>query len=153
MIGFRYGGIMAYTCLAVAGVATAADVPRVSNAWARATPPGVTVGAVYLRIDGGPAPDRLLGASCPRAERVELHAVDRASGMARMRRADGVAIPAGGRVELAPQAVHLMLLGLESPLRAGETLPLTLRFERGGEAAIEVEVLAATARDGSGTRP
>jgi copper(I)-binding protein len=70
-----------------------------------------------------------------------------------MRRADGIAIPAGGRVELAPQAVHLMLLGLESPLRAGETLPLTLRFERGGEAAIEVEVLTATARDGSGTRP
>jgi periplasmic copper chaperone A len=150
MTRWRRRGMLAFTVLATAGLAAAADAPRVSDAWARATPPGATVGAVYLRIEGGSTADRLLGATSPRAKRVELHAVDTSSGMSRMRPAEGVDIPPGARVELAPHGLHLMLLGLESSLRAGESLPLLLRFERGGEAAIEVEVRSATAGDGSG---
>jgi hypothetical protein len=40
-----------------------------------------------------------------------------------------------------------MLLGLTAPLRAGERLPLTLRFERGGEREVSVQVRDATAGD------
>lgn len=131
---------LAWAVLAAAGVAGGADFPRASGAWARATPPGATVGAVYLRIDGGVTPDRLLGASTPRALRVEFHRVETTAGMVRMRQADAIDVPAGSRVEFAPQGLHLMLMGLASPLRVGEVLPLTLRFESAGVLALEAQV-------------
>jgi hypothetical protein len=43
-----------------------------------------------------------------------------------------------------------VLVGLTTPLHAGETVPLTLRFERAGEVTIRIEVRAATAGNGSG---
>ena len=144
-------GVLASVALTLAGVAVAADAPRVSNAWARATSPGAAVGAVYLSIEGAARPDRLLGGASPRASSVELHAVDASAGVTRMRPAGAMDIPAGGRVELAPQGTHLMLLGLTAPLRAGESLPIALRFEHAGEIDIEVEVRAATS--GNGTVP
>lgn len=131
---------LAWTVLAAVGVACAADLPRASGAWARATPPGTTVGAMYLRIDGGTSPDRLVGASTPRAERVEFHRVETTDGMVRMRQADAIDVPADAHVEFAPQGLHLMLVGLASPLRRGEVLPLTLQFERAGALVIEAQV-------------
>ena len=152
MIRWLERGVRASAVLACAGLADAAEALRVSSAWARATPPGAQVGAVYLRIDGAAAPDRLLGGSSPRARSVGLHEVEVVSGVSRMRPRDGLDIPAGARVELAPQGLHLMLVGLETPLRAGETVPLTLRFERAGEVTIRIEVRATTAGNGSGAQ-
>ena len=137
--------VLACVATVAATVATAADAPRVTDAWARATPPGTPVGAVYLRIEGGAVPDRLLAATSPRSQRVELHTGVASEGMTRMRAVPALEIPAGERVELKPQGLHLMLFGLTGPLRAGETLPLTLRFEHGGDASVEVQVRAATA--------
>lgn len=136
----RVPGWLVCAVLAACSAARAADGPQASAAWARATPPGVSVGAVYLRIDGGTRPDRLLGASSPRAERIEFHRVENADGMMRMRRVAAIELPAGARVELEPQALHLMLIGLSAPLSAGARLPLTLRFETAGEQSIEALV-------------
>ena len=136
----RVPGWLFCAVLAAAGLAAASDGPRASAAWARATPPGVSVGAAYLRIDGGTRADRLVGASSPRAERIEFHRVAYVDGMMRMRRMEAIELPVGARVDLAPQALHLMLIGLTAPLRAGETLQLTLRFESAGEQSIEAQV-------------
>ena len=121
----------------------AAGAPAVSDAWARATPPGVDVGAVYLTITGGSTNDRLVGASTERASMVHLHTVEESDGVATMRPVDGVAVPAGERVVLAPKGTHIMLMGLARPLAAGETFPLTLRFEKAGEQTVRVTVRAA----------
>ncbi|MEG8019573.1 copper chaperone PCu(A)C [Sphingomonas sp. LR55] len=54
-------------------------------------------------------------------------------GVMRMRQlVDGLAVPAGGTATLAPSGNHIMLIGLKSPLKAGERVPATLRFARGG---------------------
>ena len=53
---------------------------------------------------------------------------------------EGLAIPAGEIVELAPGGFHLMLMGLDMPLVAGERLPLTLIFNSAGAVSIELAI-------------
>ena len=43
-------------------------------------------------------------------------------------------------MELKPGAYHLMLVGLKAPLKAGDTFPMTLKFEKAGEVVVTVNV-------------
>lgn len=113
-----------------------------SAAWARATPPGMAVAAVYLTLVGGPQADRLIGAATPRAAMTQIHVVSEAEGMARMRPAAGIDVPARKSVALAPQDTHIMLMDLPRPLVAGERFPLTLQFQQAGRIDVSVEVRA-----------
>jgi copper(I)-binding protein len=111
------------------------------EAWARPTVAGQPVGGAYLQLQNtGGAADRLLGASTSAAERVELHSMQMSGDVMRMRQVDAIELPAGATVELAPGGLHLMLMGLKAPLRAGERLPLVLRFEKAGELKTELVV-------------
>jgi len=53
----------------------------VSAAWARATPPGMAVAAVYLTLSGGPRADRLVGAATPRAAMAQIEAIAAVEGV------------------------------------------------------------------------
>ena len=132
---------------AFASVAWAGDAPVVSDAWARATPPGVDVGAAYMVIQGGRQADRIIGATSDRAAMVHLHAVEEKDGVARMRGIESVEIPAGQRVTLAPKSTHLMLMGLSSALVAGQTINITLQFARSEPQLVKVAVRPAIAGD------
>jgi len=137
-------------CIVIGAGATTAragDAPTVSDAWARATPPGVDVGAAYMVIEGGSRDDRLVDASSDRAAMVHLHTVEEQDGVAKMRAVESVAVPSGARVVLAPKATHLMLMGLERPLVAGEQFAVTLVFAESGPQAVTVTVKPATATD------
>jgi len=115
------------------------------RAWVLATPPGATVAAAYLTLDNrGHRPDRLVSVSSPRAARIEVHTILREGDLVRMRRVDPLRVAAGERLMLEPGGTHLMLMDLASPLRAGERVPLALRFEVAGEILIDAAVLAAT---------
>jgi periplasmic copper chaperone A len=129
--------------VAITSGAAAADRPTVSQAWARATAPGVDVGAVYCVIDGGAADDSVVSASSARAAMVHLHTVEESGGVAKMRAVEGIDVPAGKRVVLAPKGTHIMLMGLVKPLVAGEKFPLELRFAKAGELGVTVVVRAA----------
>ena len=125
-----------------------ADGPVVTEAWARATPPGAGVAAAYLTIDNtGGAADRLMGASCGVAGRVEVHETRREGDMMRMRKVEPLDVAAGQPVVFAPGGLHVMLMDLEAPLRQGERLALTLHFERAGDVSVEADVLAGDATD------
>ncbi|SRR5579871_12373 len=133
--------------LAVAGAiavhaATAAGI-TLEHAWARPTPPGVSVGAVYLEIVNSGAADRVVTARSPRAARIEIHESTLEQGIARMSERPDLAVPAGGRVRFAPAGLHLMLFGLSAPLAPGERVPLTLEFAGAGAVATVVEVAGA----------
>lgn len=112
------------------------------DAWARATAPGMSVGAAYLTLLGGAQDDRLVAAKTARAESAQLHVVTAADGMARMRETEGVDVPAGKSVQLKPQATHIMLMGLKQPLVAGERFKLTLQFAKAGTRDVDVQVVA-----------
>jgi copper(I)-binding protein len=120
---------------------------QVRHPWARATPPGATIGAGYLEIrNNGKTADRLTGAATPAAERVELHVTTRDGEVMRMRESQRLDVPARQRLALRHGGPHLMLVGLKKPLAKGDRVPLTLRFERAGELTIELEVQAADSR-------
>lgn len=120
--------------------------------WARATPPGAPTGAAYLTImNHGTEPDVLVGGSSPQAERVEFHQSTMDGGIMKMRPvANGVAIPAGGTVELKPDGYHVMLVGLKAPLKSGTMLPVTLRFAKAGSIEVLFAVEPIGARGPSG---
>jgi len=112
----------------------------VAGAWARPTAPGQQVGGGYLTLRSSSA-DRLLGASTPRAARVEFHAMAMQGDVMVMRQLDAIELPAGQAVALAPGGRHLMLVGLKGgALKVGDKLPLTLRFEHAGEVRVEMTV-------------
>jgi len=128
------------TSLLVALLLAATPV-KVEDPWTRATPPVAKVAAGYLKITSGAA-DRLIGASSPVAARVELHVVEMKGGVMRMRQVNGYDIPAGGSFELSPGGAHLMLVDIKRPFKEGAKIPLTLRFEKGGEVKVELQVRA-----------
>ena len=69
-----------------------------------------------------------------------MHETRNMSGMMMMEKVDKVALPAGARVELKPGAYHLMLIGLKRPLTPGQTVDITLEFERAGKIKTRAEV-------------
>lgn len=123
------------------------DSLRIEQPWSRATAPGTPVGVGYLVIaNDGDEDDRLIGAGSPIAARVMVHRSIEEDGVTRMEHQDeGIPIPAGGSVALAPGGYHLMLMQLERRLEEGDTVPLTLRFERAGAIEVELEVRGLTA--------
>jgi len=133
--------------LVLATAALAADPGKtlmLEQAWARATPPGSSVAAAYLVIDNRSSrSDRLLSITSPRAARTEVHATVHEGDVARMRRVDPLHVGAGERIVMEPGGMHVMLIGLATPLSAGERIPLVLRFELAGEMHAEVRVFAA----------
>lgn len=117
------------------------DAPNVINVWARATPGGTTVGAAYAEI-GAKSADKLVGVASAVAEKAELHTHIDDAGVMKMRRLEGLDLPAGETHTLAPGGDHIMLFGLKEPLKTGAKVPLTLTFEKAGKVDVEAEVVA-----------
>src|SRR6516225_5780232 len=112
---------------------------QVSNAWARATPAKAENGVAFVTIQS-PAPDRLVSALSPVAKKAELHTMEMAGMVMKMRPLAGLDIPAGQPVTLKPGGEHIMLMGLNGPLREGQSFPLTLTFEKAGAREVTVPV-------------
>jgi len=126
-------------------VTTASAAPpvtslRIEQAWARETPPGATVGAAYFRIVNGGAADVLHSASTPVAKQVELHSSTVENGIMRMRPLSELAVPARQTVAFRPGTLHMMLIDLLRPLKAGERVHLTLMFRDAGPVSVDVPV-------------
>jgi copper(I)-binding protein len=123
---------------------TRTDAPlRVSDAWLRAMPAGVSGAAGYLTIENRSRETRTLSSvTSPQFARVELHETRLEDGIARMRPVDRVSLPPGGRVVLAPGGLHLMLLDPVRTLAAGEHATLRLQLDDGWLVEVEAEVRA-----------
>lgn len=144
----RFGIVACAVLLAACGapspstpISPAATAVEVSAAWAAPTPAGVDVSAGYLDIINETASDeRLLSASSPRAARVEIHEMTMDGAVMRMRRIDGLDIPAGQRAQLAPGGAHLMFFGVTEPFVEGEEIPLVLTFDHAGDVDVALAV-------------
>ena len=126
------------------GVLAQTSQLEVTNAWARATPAKAENGVAYLTIQS-PTADRLVSASSPVAKKAELHTMSMEGMVMKMRPMAGFDIPAGQSVTLKPNGDHVMLMGLNKPLREGQSFPLTLNFEKAGPRTVTVAVEKAAA--------
>jgi len=136
----------------VSGAALAEDYQvktlRVSNPFARATPPGAKVAGAFMTIKNvGPDADRLVSVSSPAAGLVEIHEMAMEGGMMKMRALKGIDLKPGATVELQPGGYHVMLEDLKQPLKQGEQIPVKLTFEKAGvvEVMVHVEAMGAAA--------
>jgi len=136
------GAVALSACAPVAaGAAFRAGDLTISDVWARPTAGASDITAVYLTVaNSGREPDSLVNVSAPAAAAAELHTMDMSGGMMHMRKTDTIAIPAGGSIALSPGGNHIMVIGLTAPLKAGDTLKLTLGFERAGNVDVEARV-------------
>jgi copper(I)-binding protein len=113
----------------------------IDQPWARASAGAATTGAAYMAIStSGTAPDQLVGASTPVAEKAELHTHVMEGDVMRMRPVQAIDINVGEPAVLKPGGLHVMLLGLKAPLKEGEEFPLTLNFKQAGSVTVEVRV-------------
>jgi len=113
----------------------------VVQAWARATPPGITIGGAYFTINNSGDADTLLGIESPVCDHAEPHLMSMSAGMMQMRPLKSVPVPAHGQVRFEPEHMHVMLNDLHRPLREGEEFPMTLIFQRAGRVSTNVRVI------------
>jgi copper(I)-binding protein len=142
------GGVLAVsltTGLAAPTLARPAHGLAVANAWTRPVPAGLQTGVVYMTIaNPSPTPDKLIDASTPVAAKMDLHRSTMVRGRMSMDPVPGgLAIPANGQVEIAPNGYHYMLIGLTQGLTVGASFPVTLRFAHAGVVRVKVQVRAA----------
>lgn len=120
---------------------------NISLPFTRATLPNAPVGGGFLTIENeGPDADRLVSASSPAADVVQIHEMKMEGEVMKMRPLpEGLELPAGETVVLSPGGLHLMFMGLKQAFVEGETVPVTLVFERAGTVEIALPVLGAAA--------
>ena len=120
---------------------------RIVHPFAIPTVPAQANGAVYFSLENsGKDTARLVRASSPVAQRVELHQMSMDGNVMRMRAVTGIAVKGGETTKLDPNGYHLMLVSLKKPLKEGDKFPLVLEFDGIGKA--DVSVLVQKAKEG-----
>ena len=132
-------GLIGLAALPAAAGDVIAGTLTISDAWSR---PGIPnrPAAAYALIENAGEADRLVAASSPAFETIELHTVEKDGDVMKMMKVDAIDAPAGGAVALEPGGFHLMLFGAEKVMAAGDSFPVTLTFEEAGEVEITVSV-------------
>jgi len=125
---------------------------HIAHPWARTTVPGQPAGGAYLNIENrGKQSDTLLGATSPNAKSVEIHTMSMDGNVMKMREVDSIEIKPSEKITMTPgNGYHIMLIGLSQPLKSGDKIPLTLKFEKGGkiDVILYVEDKDATKENG-----
>ncbi len=110
---------------------------EVKDAWVREVPPTSKMSAAYMVIENkGKEADRLLDAISNASKITEIHETIEG----KMRRVKAIEVPAGGKVELKPGGYHIMLINLNRPLKEGDKVEMTLKFEKSGEIKVQAPV-------------
>lgn len=121
----------------------------ISGQFTRATPPGAKIAGGFMTLKNDGVADRLVSAETPLAGRVQIHQMSMEGEVMKMRQLpDGLDLPAGESIELKPGGYHLMMMGLTQPLVQGDSVPLTLNFEKAGKIELTLPVMAINAKGG-----
>lgn len=116
---------------------------QIVKPWARSSSSHAGLAGGYMTVVNDGETDRLVSASCPVADSVEIHAIRVKGPVLEMRMLDGgLVIPPANRQILKPRGYHLLLSGLASPLAPGDMLPITLVFDNAGSVTVDFAVEA-----------
>ena len=130
---------------AAPGIAHEYDLGKltIGHPWSPASHGAAKTAAVYVTfVNDGAKSDRLLGVSSPVATHASLHTNEKMGEVNHMHELPGIDIPAGKTVELKPGEMHIMLEGLQHPLKEGEMVPLTLKLANEGDVQVEAMVMS-----------
>lgn len=140
--------LLIFTCVALFPLASAGGTEpvRVGDLvielpWARASiGTGRPVAGYFTITNKGKEDDRMIGLETAVAEKAEVHATVNDGGVMKMLHVEDLTIRSGETLTLEPGGLHIMLMGLREPLRKGGSFPLTVTFEKGGRATVQVSV-------------
>lgn len=120
--------LLAATLLCATAAAPALAQTTTKDVWVRGTVASQKATGAFMQItstQGG----KLVSAASPLAGVVEIHEMKMEGNVMKMAAVAGLDLPAGKTVELKPGGYHVMLMDLKQPLKAGDTVPLTLTVE------------------------
>ena len=100
----------------------------VQEPWVRGTVAQQKATGAFMQITSATG-GKLLSVSSPAAGVVEVHEMAMDGTTMRMRAVPSLDLPAGKAVELKPGGYHVMLMDLKAPLKAGDTVDLSLVVE------------------------
>ncbi len=129
----------------------AGELPlTVEQGWIRGVPASSDDSAAYMTlINNSDQPLRLTSGGTSIAQMVMPMVTTRKGKegheMMGMQQTDGLMIPAHGRLTLAPDGDHLMLMGLKEHPKPGAKVKLTLRFQP-GDKEIQIELPVASSK-------
>ncbi|SFK03443.1 copper chaperone PCu(A)C [Celeribacter neptunius] len=126
----------AFALPAFADITIVDPYARSSGAMARA-------GAAFFIIENtGDEDDQLIDAKSDISKITELHThKDMGDGVMKMLHVpEGFTIPANGSHALARGGDHVMFMGLLKPMNQGDTVTVTLTFEKAGDITVEIPV-------------
>lgn len=127
-----------FICAALGASPAFAQV-SVKDAWIRATVAQQTATGAFMQITSAKEA-RLVSASSPVAETVEIHEMRMDGNVMRMGKVDAIALPAGKPVELKSGGYHVMLMGLKGQAKEGDSVPMTLVVEGADKRRENVEI-------------
>ena len=84
----------------------------------------------------------IVGVSTKASKTAGMHTMEHKGGKMRMYEVKSINLPANERMNMSLHGYHLELAGLKAPLKAGETLPLTLNIEMADKTMVKVDVRA-----------
>lgn len=148
-----------FAALVIIAAGTAfAQAPEIDikNAWVRTAVPGQSATGAFMTITHKNGAKLVRGAS-PAAGVTEIHEMKMEGDIMKMRALpQGLDLPAGKAVALAPGGYHLMLLDLKAALPKDTLVPVTLWFkdDRGVETQLDLKLpVAANAPGGKPGEP
>jgi copper(I)-binding protein len=127
------GILMLSACDAATGI-------EISNAWAR---PALKDGngAVYFLLQNHSAgSEELTGVSSESAQAVEMHEPSMEGDVMKMQQVTSIPIAGKESVEFAPGGLHIMLIGLNEDLQAGDEIQVILHFTEHEDIRLTVPV-------------
>ena len=135
---------MLLSVFALSTSALSAEI-SVDNAWARASqgPNSAMFGTFENSSD---ADDQLIAVEVQDpnfCDHTELHAHIEENGVMKMRPVENITIPAKGNAELKPGGLHVMFMKIKDPMKEGQIVPVTLKFQSGQTLDLEVPVKPA----------
>jgi copper(I)-binding protein len=139
-------GITALGLLAApswAADASAAHKPvELHGGWLQETTAGVPAEAYVTIENKGKTPDRLMFITGPDVDHVAINQPDKPAS-----NVDPLMVPAGTTVDLGPGQAHLVVFGVDRPLKRGKTLFLVFHFEHAGDVSAYFVVRSNPATD------
>lgn len=112
-----------------------------SQAYTPEPVPTQKVAVAYLELQNTTKKDvQILHVTSPVANSVEVHRHTYNDGVMQMRKVNHAKVPAGGELLFQSGGYHIMLMGLERQLEAGDSYDLTFEFDQAQKLTISVPV-------------
>ena len=123
----------------------------IKEPWVRGTVRGQKATGAFMQLTATESAT-LVSVESPVAGTVQIHEMKMENDVMKMRAIPRLDLPAGKAIELKPGGYHVMLMDLKQPLKKGEAVPISLRFEGKDKTFKTIEIKAQVRELGASTQ-